>query len=136
MEHVEEPSAEAEETEPEKTPNKSQFYMICAGAAALPVLLLVLAVCNVINLSTAVYLVGLGLVPIAVALNRETTSIWNVFLACALAALLTAVYCLWIEIGRYHFDFGAKEAKQLMGTAMMIPIEPRHGPAPVERDWV
>ena len=44
-----------------------------------------------------------------------------VFLACVLAAVLTAVYCLWSELVRYKLDVKAQEAKQQ--GAMAQPID-------------
>jgi hypothetical protein len=31
-----------------------------------------------------------------------------VLLACALVAMLTAIYCLWSELGNYEFNIKAK----------------------------
>ena len=55
-----------------------------------------------------------------------------VFLTCLAGLMLTlAAYCLWMVMGRYHFDFKAQEAKQRVGMAWPIERELfAHGDAP------
>jgi hypothetical protein len=118
--------------EKKKDSDKLNFYLICAGAAAVPLLLIILAVVDMIFISTAIYAVCLGLIPFGLWMERKTNTISIVFLGCTLAAILTAAYCLWIELGRYNFDIRAREAKER--TVMTQPVERRHGLAPVERD--
>ena len=128
--------AVAEEEAPlgemEKEPGKMPFYLACAGAAALPVILLVLASAQMIFPSTAIYLVCIGLIPFGLWMSRESNTIYTVFLGCALIAILTAVYCLWSELGRYEFDIHAKEAKQRV--SMTLPVEHGHSLVSVEQD--
>ena len=45
-------------------------------------------------------------------MGRKTNTVFVVFLGCVLAAVLTAVYCLWMELARYKFDIKAQDAKQ------------------------
>ena len=122
-----EPEEAAEEVE--KQPSKLPFYLELAGAIGIPLLLLALALLNVLSFSTAVYLIAIGFIPYGIWKGRETSNVYTVILACALAALLTAVYCLWLEWGRYQFDVKARGAKQqasvrqtLQGSAAITVI--------------
>jgi hypothetical protein len=124
--------AEDAEEKKKKDSDKLNFYLICAGAAAIPVLLIVLAFADMILISTALYVICLGLIGFGLWMERKTNTISIVFLGCALAAILTAVYCIWIELRRYNFDIRAREAKER--SAMTQPMERGHGLARVERD--
>jgi hypothetical protein len=110
----EEPAAdveEQEEVEEPKEPNKRALYLEIAGAVGIPLILLAIAVFHVVYFSTALYLIAVGLVPYGIWKGRETNTAYSAILGCALIAVLTAVYVLWIEIGRYQFDIKASEAK-------------------------
>jgi hypothetical protein len=120
------------EEERKKDSDKLHFYLTCAGAAAIPLLLLVLASAQVIFPATAIYLVCLGLIPFGLWMGRETNTVFTIFLGFVLAAVFTGVYCLWIELGRHNFDINAREVKQRVG--MTLPVEHGNWPAPVERD--
>ncbi len=56
-------------------------------------------------------------------LGHKTNTVYVVILGCVLAAVLTAVYCLWTEMERYNFDIKAQEAKQRV--TMTAPCETR-----------
>ena len=45
-------------------------------------------------------------------MGRKTNTVFVVILGCVLAAVLTSVYCLWMELVRYKFDIKAQDAKQ------------------------
>jgi len=70
---------------------------------------------SILSIWTALYLIGLCAIPFVIWKARRTSTIFTVFLGCILTALLTANYCLWMELRRYHFDLKAQEAKQRVG---------------------
>ena len=84
-------------------------YVAWAAALAGAVILLALALLHFIYFGTAIYLISIGLVFYGIWKDRETNTAYTVLLGCALIAVLTAVYCLWIELGRYHFNISAKQ---------------------------
>lgn len=106
------PAAEA----PPPTPRKSlPPYADIAAASGIGAVLVGLGVVGLIYISTAVFLIAVAAVFYTIWRNRATCSIYNVLLACALVAVLLSLYFLWIEIGRYHFDLRARDAKQGIG---------------------
>jgi hypothetical protein len=125
------PSEETSEKSPKKGRRKDRgdkesksLALVAAVAAAigLPVICLALAFLNIVLFCTAFYLIGLGYVPLALWLGRKTNTIYTVFLGCVLAALMTAIYCLWIELAVHYLgDYEAKEAKQ--GISMNLPAD-------------
>ena len=117
-----EPTAEPEKPAAEKKPSKLPLYLELAGAIGIPLLLLVLAWLQVLNFSTALYIIAVGFIPYGIWKDRETSTVYTVILACALAAVLTAVYCLWMEWGRYQFDVKARGAKQQVRASQ--PLQP------------
>jgi hypothetical protein len=50
---------------------------------------------------------------------RKTNDLYTVILGCALIAILTGIYCLWLEWGRYQFDTKARQAKQHASAARL-----------------
>lgn len=120
----------AEVTEPAEPPAEKEsklglgtllLYLPIVVAIGLPVIALAPALFGIVYFSTAIYIIALGFIPLALWMGRRTNTVEVVFLACILAAVLTAVYCLWIEAGRYKFDVKAQEAKQRVG--MVQPID-------------
>ena len=126
------PSAETkeeaqEEEEPEeKGPSKLPLYLPVAAAVGLPVIALVGAFLfaggTIGAVSTAVYIIALGYIPLALWMGRTTNTVFVVILGCVLAAVLTSVYCLWMELGRYKFDIKAQDAKQRVGVVWPIRL--------------
>lgn len=116
---------EGEQPEEETPPNKLPVYLEYAGLACIPLILLVLGYSEVVFFSTALYLIGLGLIPYGIWKGRETNTVFTVILGCALAAVFTAIFCLWMEFGRYQFDVKAQEVKQRV--SMVQPVQ--FGPA-------
>ncbi|MBN2577872.1 MAG: hypothetical protein JXB10_02690 [Pirellulales bacterium] len=53
--------------------------------------------------------------------NITEASPYTVMLGIAVVFLLIAVFCLIVELNRYHFDVNAKEAKDL--TAMRLALD-------------
>ncbi len=103
------------EAEPEKPATLSEQLkanLDWAIAGGIAVVMLLLAVLGLFNYATAIYVVAVGLVVYAMWKMRETNDLYTVVLGCALIAILTAIYCLWLEWGRYQFDTRAREAKQ------------------------
>ncbi len=115
-EKVEEPAEETPaEEKPEKEakpPSKLMANLDWAIAGGIAALLLLLGLSGLLNLATAVYAISVALVLFAIWKSRQTNDMYTVILGCALIAILTAVYCLWMEVGRYRFDIKAREAKQ------------------------
>jgi hypothetical protein len=116
---------EGEQPEEERPPNKLPLYLEYAGLACIPLILLVLGYFGVVFFSTALYLIALGLIPYGIWKGRETNTVFTVILGCALAAVFTAIFCLWMEFGRYQFDVKAQEVKQRV--SMVQPVQ--FGPA-------
>ncbi len=127
-----EPAEAAEEEEEEELePSKLPFYLEIAALIVIPLLLLALASNDllgqgglaVLSIWTALYLIGLGLIPYALWKGRDTSTLYTVFLGCVLAAMLTGVYVLWIELAvNYKFDIHAQEAKRA-AVGMVLPAE-------------
>ena len=92
---------------------KLPFPLEWGVGVAIPVVLLAMVFLHLLYLSTAIYLVSVGLVAFGVWRERETSTAYTVLLACALVAILTAIYCLWAELGRYQFDVRAKQRSSL-----------------------
>lgn len=82
------------------------------AVAGVSVLLFVLALAGLLYFATAIYVISIGMVGYGIWKGRETNSVYTVFLGCTLVAVLTAIYCLWMELGRYHYDVKAREARQ------------------------
>lgn len=122
---------ESEKEEAEKEAGKLPLVVELAGVIGVPVILLALFWFETIFFSTTIFLIGVGFIPYGIWKGRKSNTVFTVFLGCTLAALITAAYCLWMVMGRYHFDFKAQEAKQRVG--MSWPIERElfaHGDAP------
>jgi hypothetical protein len=120
-EKAEEPGAEGPaEEKPEEEPaekeakpaGKLMAYLDWVIAGGIAAGLLLLALVGLLNLSTAIYAVSVVVVVSAIWKARQTNDLYTVMLGCALVAILTAIYCLWLEVGRYRFDVKAREAKQ------------------------
>jgi hypothetical protein len=105
-ESAEEPVAEGEaqeETEGEKKEFELPLYAELAIVGGVALLLLVLAMTPLMLFSTALYLIALELIPYGIWRTRTDVNVYSILLGCALAAVLTAMYCLWLELGRYEF---------------------------------
>jgi hypothetical protein len=103
---------EGEEERAVKEPFKLPPYMEYAAAAGVAVILVVLAVLGLFSVPTAIYLIALAAIPYGLWKGRQMLDVYVLLLACALAAVLTAVYFMCLEIGRYRYDIKAREAKQ------------------------
>jgi hypothetical protein len=112
---------EEEAEEAEKEPYQLPPYVEWGGAIGIPLILLVLGWFQIIYFSTAIYLIAVGFIPYGIWKGRATNTVFTVFLACALAAVLTGLYCLWLEIGRYQFDVKAREAKHRISMSQSVP---------------
>jgi hypothetical protein len=110
----------AEEPELEKH-RKFPVNLEWVGVIGAAVILLALAWFGLLLFPTACYVVSVGLVAYAVWRGRQSNSVFTVLLACALVAILTAIYCLWLEVGRYQYDVKARDAKQRVST--LLPAE-------------
>jgi hypothetical protein len=109
--------AENLEGQEEPPPGKRPFYLEVTVAAGLAAVILVLGCVGVLYLPTAIYLIGLGLIPCGLWMGRQTNTVYTVFLGGVLAALLTAVFCLFLELRQYNFDVKAQGVKQRVSVA-------------------
>jgi hypothetical protein len=131
VEEVEEPAKLPDGRSPrlrdeEKGPSKLPVYLPIACAICLPIIALAFAFLGNLYYSTAIYIIALGYIPLALWASRRTNTVFVVFLGCVLAAVLTAVYCLWMEIGQYNYDIKAQEAKQKT-VSLVWPVQERGG---------
>ena len=104
-----------------KEPSPMPVYLEWAGAIGIPLVLLILGWFGALLFSTAFYLIAVGFVPYGLWKGRKTSTVFTVILGCALVAILTALYCLWLELGTYQFDLKAQDAKQRI--SMVWPTE-------------
>ena len=115
VESLDESAAETDEEVEDgsaKERSKMSQYIEWGSVGGISVILLILAVCGILSYATAFYLIAVGLVPYGIWLGRETNTVYTVILGCALIGVLTAIYCLWMEVGRYQFEINAKKAFQ------------------------
>jgi hypothetical protein len=116
-EKAKQPAAVDDDMAPEKQPP----YLAIALAVSVPVILLALAYFKILSFSTAIYIVGVAIVPLMIWIGRKTMTVYTVLLGCVLIALMTSVYCMWdIIYDRYKGDIKAQEAKQRVGMAQPV----------------
>lgn len=108
----------------EKEDNTLSRFLPVAAAVGLPVIVLGLVMLQFVLLSTAIYVIAMGYIPLSLWMSRKTNTVYIVFLGCTLVFVLTAIYCLWIEMGRHNFDVKAQEAKQRVSATW-----PGHNPS-------
>jgi hypothetical protein len=141
------PEAEAEaelEAEPAKAPlppwvEKAEWGAV-GGIGGLAFLLAVIAVCWFSNPGTITviwhlaYWILLALIPYSLWRGKkfwvaaELSPLYAVMLAIGAAALLTAVYCLGLELSRYNWDIKARKARHLTAASSTVRL-PRGGQA-------
>lgn len=113
---LEEAQAETKEEEvqpaKEKKPFKLPRYFEPAAIVVIAAILLGIAALHVFGISTAVYLIAIGLIPYAIWKGGNTNNVYTVLLGFTLAAVVTAAFLLWLELERYHLDIKAREARQ------------------------
>lgn len=127
----EEKADESEKEEAEKEAGKLPLVLELVGVIGVPLILLALFWFQIIFISTALFLIGVGFIPYGLWKGRKSNTVFAVFLGCTLVALLTASYCLWSVLRKYEFDLKAQEAKQRV--SMLPPIERElfaHGDGP------
>jgi hypothetical protein len=108
-----------------KGPRQLPPYVEWCGVAGVAVVLLAIAFFGLLSFPTAIYLISLGLIPYGIWKNRKTTNVYVVILACALAAILTAIFCLWLELGRYKYHIKAKPRVAVSAPAFSVEHLPR-----------
>ncbi len=118
---AEQAETETAEVEGAKEPGNLLVYLEWGGAIGIPAIILAFAWLEVLYFSTALYAISVGFIPYGIWQGRKTNTVYTVILGCTLVAVLTAIYCLWLEVGRYRFDIKAQNAKQRVG--MSQPIE-------------
>lgn len=101
-------------------PHQKYIEWVCLGIVA--VALAALTYLDVILIWTAIYAVGMVAIFYGIWACRETNTSYSVLLGCALAAVLTAVFCMWMEFARYGFDLKARSAKNRPAAAVMTQI--------------
>lgn len=110
------------EPEPKKEQNNQSALIEWVGAVGVLLILLAIAWLGMLNFSTAIYLIAVAFVPFGIWKGRKTSTIFTVILGCTLIAVLTAVYFLWVEFGRYQFDVKARDGKHRIGMSQTIPV--------------
>jgi hypothetical protein len=122
---VEQTAKEEEEVvqiEPKKQPSKQAVYIEWGVAVGVPVLLLAIAWFGLLYISTAIYLIAVGFVPFGIWKGRKTSTVYTIVLGCTLIAVMTAVYFMWVEFGRYEFDIKARDGKHRISMSHTIPV--------------
>jgi hypothetical protein len=109
-------SAIDEDMEPKRT-----LPMLEIGVAiGVPVACLAIAFLGYINLSTALYFIGVAVVALMTWMGRKTNSVYTVLLGIVLIALLTCIYYHWTVLAKLGFDVKAQEAKQRVTMAQPL----------------
>jgi hypothetical protein len=125
-----EPSAgegeEAEKELPTKRRPKWLAYIDWLGLVLLAVVIWLVVQAVAVNVVwTTAYLILLVLIPFSLWKSRRSwttpqiTAVYTVLLAISVAALLTAVYCLGLELFLYQWDIRAK-TKPVVGAAVQF----------------
>ncbi len=132
----EEEHKEEKETKP-REPSKARELALTIG---IPILVLVIAwLCSMFfatklsAFSTAIYLIALGFIPYGIWKGRQTNSVYTVILGCALAALLTGVFCLWMEIVRITAISGHARPSSGLPCHSSFSCHPPTPPPPLDR---
>lgn len=121
---AQEEQAEQEETveaEPKEEQSKRVVYIEWGLVACVPAILLAIAWLGLLNFSLAIYLIAVGAVPYGLWKGGETKNFFTIILACTLIAVLTAVYFMWCELGRYGFDVKARDGKHRISMSSPLP---------------
>lgn len=118
---TEEESAESEKEETEeesKEESNLRFYVEWGAVAAVSVGVIIWSYFSVATSEgflywgvLNLYAIAMVLIPFAIWKTRKTSTPYNVMLAGALAAILTAIFCLWLELWAYDLDIKATEVK-------------------------
>ena len=104
--------------EPEQKPP----FLAIGGGIGILALAVALVFLGFLNLSTALFIIGVAIVPLMIWAGRKTSTVYTVLLGGVLIALMTSVYFLWCVIDRYNGDVKAIEAKQ-QRTTMAQPLD-------------
>jgi hypothetical protein len=91
------------------------------GLALVLVVLLAIAFFGLILYATAVYLFILTSVGYTLWKGRATNPIYVNLLGFALAAVITAIYCMWLELAAYDFSIRARESRPRLGVNAPVP---------------
>ncbi len=124
-----------EEVEPKKKAFGLAFHVqwIVAAAACVAVALGLTSAHVPYAVWHASYVIAMIVLVSATWMSRkvwarfQVTALYTVLLAGALAALLTGVYCLGLELYVYGWDLKAKQASQAAASATFVPAP---APAP------
>jgi hypothetical protein len=108
---------EEEEEELEKEPSKLPLVLEVVAILGLPVAIIALALLQLVDAWSGLYLFLLGCVPYALWKGRATNTVFTVFLGLILAAELTAIFCLFKEFQRYGYDVSGRAAKHKITMA-------------------
>ena len=117
-----EPEDEAEEAESEEKPKPTSklplivelvvFLGVCGGVLAWTYFEFADSEGMFFWSILAIFLLGLVSIPFVLWKSRETCTPYRVMLALSLAAILTAAFCLFLELKTYDYDINAEGAKQ------------------------
>jgi hypothetical protein len=106
-----------DEFEPEQKPP----FLAIGGGIGILALAIALVFLGYLYLSTALFIIGVAIIPLMIWAGRKTSTVFTVFLGGVLIALMTSAYLLWCVIDRYHGDVKAIEAKQQRTTMAQPP---------------
>jgi hypothetical protein len=111
-----------DEEEEEKEPSKLPVLLEVLAVVGVPVVLVGLYFYGKMEYWTAGYAMAMTFIPYVLWKGRLTSTVFTVFLGCVLAAELTAIYVLFVELSRYNFDMKGRAGKQ-QRVAVVQPIE-------------
>jgi hypothetical protein len=120
VEQAREPDLDEEDED--KEPSKLPLVLEVLAVIGVPVGLILLALNGTLAYWTSGYAVAMAFIPYVLWKGRATSTVFTVFLGCVLAAELTAIYVLFVELSRYEFDMKARTGKQ-QRVAVVQPIE-------------
>jgi hypothetical protein len=104
-----ETKADAEkDAKTEEDNKKLPAWIDWATVGGVTVLFLLLAIFGIFSYVTVIYVTAVAFVGFAFWRGRETNNIYVILLGCALIAIITAVYCLCLELNAYDFKVKAK----------------------------
>jgi hypothetical protein len=103
-------------------PEQKLPLLAIGGGIGVLALAIALVFLGYLNLSTALFIIGVAIIPLMIWAGRKTSTVFTVFLGGVLIALMTSAYFLWCVIDRYHGDIKALEAKQ-QRTTMAQPLD-------------
>jgi len=129
-----EPEVEAEEVEPQEKPKPASklplivelvvFLGVCGGVLAWTYFEFADSEGLFFWSILAIFLLALVSIPFVLWKSRKTCTPYRVMLALSLAAILTAAFCLFLELKTYDYDIKAEGAKQRAQATPAVQFGP------------